>query len=216
MALSFDVCINKLREELTTKLKEKYPNRNGGIIIKKSTKNINDNASFVLADFEKHLTKLDSDDSEHFKLNRYLIKIDEDIKDENIKKEKKFPFTISSNSLKLFLNKKVSTPQIENLHTYALYLGYKGWYHFEDEVNKKELVEKKDNEVQNKISPISESEELNINDNRTYTNVEQNIERDEELLRKKIEKKLLELESKFNEEDEEYFFTIESFFEKIN
>lgn len=120
--------IKELRIQLSDDLKKKYPNkRTGEINRQKSTTEINIKGSLTRDDLEKILVEIDVFDSCHKILNTFLIQLNEDIND--------IRFEITPNTLKNFF--EGTTPIIENLHLYTLYLGYAGWHHFKDVIDEK-------------------------------------------------------------------------------
>jgi len=116
--------LEKLRDELSNNLEKKYPNKTTGKInIKESTREINAKTIVALEELEIISSNIKESKSDKRRiLEIYLTQIDDD--------SPKPILEISSNTLKNFLNG--SSSEIENKHLYSLYLGYVGWYHFED------------------------------------------------------------------------------------
>lgn len=150
--------INCLRKELNQTLKERFPNKKGEIIIKKAARAISFETDDILKLFEK--SAFDTEDKEEKKvLDNYLEKIDEE---RIVRKE----LLVSANTLNSFLY-KVSVPKIEKLHTYALYLDYVGWYHFVDELNKRNIENNINDSPLDKLSRTIEDVEVNLIGNST-------------------------------------------------
>ncbi len=129
--------IDILRGELEEKLKPRFSNKFGKIIIQSAA---NDICESVFVKYEKRVEEyedLKDSDKNKTKIANYLERVEGDCKFQQRKLYELFH--IAPNTLKNFFN-DVGEPSIETLHILTLYLGYFGWYDFIDRIEEEGIV----------------------------------------------------------------------------